>query len=439
MPFDKLDKKAREAAEQYNAAYSEEAWGKMEALLDKHMPQNVVTPELKERKFHEKWLFLLLSLIAVSSIILLIKPWKTNRRNNVPAENIATTKPVSNIENKLTAIKPGDNTNDGYKSSTGNSSINKPVVESQIFSKSKNNKEQKNYTEVINTEKGFTIRSDENKNIIGHSDDLLVKSDNDVAESSNTYLPEEFIKQKITNRVIGLKNVFNDKIFAPGTLKADKIIDAKRKNSYSVKKNKFENSFSLSLSAGPDVSAISLNRIGRVEMLYGAGIGYKFGKRWQLRTGFYSVKKIYEAKPSDYKPPSTFWTYYPDLVDIDANCSVKEIPLILNYTFKRNPKKSLFGSAGISSYFMKRETYDYTSKNSLGQPRYKSYTIYNQNKHYLSSLRLSAGYERTFNNTISITAEPYLNLPLSGVGFGKVKLNSTGLLFSVNVKPFAKK
>ncbi|MEO8568693.1 MAG: hypothetical protein ABI419_06145, partial [Ginsengibacter sp.] len=213
---------------------------------------------------------------------------------------------------------------------------------------------------------------------------------------------------------------------------------AKTKNAYNPKKNKFANSFSLNLSAGPDVSAVDLNNLGTFEILYGAGIGYKFGKRWQLRTGFYSVKKVYGARPSDYNPPSAFWNYYPGLEDINADCAVTEIPLIINYTFRQNSRQAWFGSAGLSSYFMKRETYDYHSKTPWGYQD-KSYTIYRENKHYLSSVRISAGYEKTLNRAISISAEPYLNLPLSGIGYGKVKLNSAGLLFSVNVKPFAKK
>jgi hypothetical protein len=33
--------------------------------------------------------------------------------------------------------------------------------------------------------------------------------------------------------------------------------------------------------------------------------------------------------------------------------------------------------------------------------------------------------------------EPYFKLPLSGVGFGKVKLNSGGVLVTAVIKPFA--
>ncbi len=441
MPFDKLDIKAREAAEQYNAAYSEEAWSKMEALLNKHMPQAVTQPEIKkERKFHEKWLFLLLSLMAVSFIILLIKPWKNNGRNNVLVENTAIIKPAeSDAENKSITLKPNQDLNADHKSTQSNYSINKPAGENLNFSKSNVKGNPNAYSKDARVDKDLIAhKTNIDKNTVNESGDIQInKGSIEVVESQDTYLQEEFINQKITNRIIGTKNIISDNILIAEALKVDKTKNAKAKNPYNTKKNKFANYFSLSLSAGPDVSAININNIGTFEILYGAGIGYKFGKRWQVRTGFYTARKVYNAKPSNYNPPSQFWNYYPQLEAIGADCKVNEIPLILNYTFRQNSKQAWFGSAGISSYFMKRETYNYLSKTSTGYQN-KSYTIYRQNKHYLSSLRISAGYEKTLNKTVSLTAEPYLNLPLSGIGYGKVKLNSAGLLFSVNVKPFAK-
>jgi len=53
-------------------------------------------------------------------------------------------------------------------------------------------------------------------------------------------------------------------------------------------------------------------------------------------------------------------------------------------------------------------------------------------------VRLSAGYEKKLTDKISFVTEPYLTVPLAGVGFGKVKLYSSGILFSLNIKPFAK-
>ncbi len=127
MPFDKLDKKAREAAEQYNAAYNEEAWSKMEALLNKHMPVGVEQPQIKERKFHEKWLFLLLSIVAISFVVLLTKPWKNGHPNKDEAENNSTSKSVqkSHARNMTKAIKSNENNNTGHKLNVANASINK--------------------------------------------------------------------------------------------------------------------------------------------------------------------------------------------------------------------------------------------------------------------------------------------------------------------------
>ena len=39
MQFEEFDKKIKEAAEHHHPAYDEQAWGKMNKLLDKHMPQ----------------------------------------------------------------------------------------------------------------------------------------------------------------------------------------------------------------------------------------------------------------------------------------------------------------------------------------------------------------------------------------------------------------
>ena len=435
MPFDKLDKKAREAAEQYNAAYNEEAWSKMETLLDKHMPVGVEQPQIKERKFHEKWLLLLLSIVAISFVVLFTKPWKNSRINKGEAENNPTTKSAqkSNAGNTAMAIEPNEHNNIGHKSNVTNASINKPAGTILISPKSIDKSARGPYSKNAYADKDLTdINSD---NIA----DIQISEPNvEAPKYQNIFSMDGFINQKISNRPIGNKNIISNNIFISRVPEADKTALAKTKRPYNSKKNKFANSFSLSLSAGPDVSAIDLNNLGAFEILYGAGIGYKFGKRWQLRTGFYSVKKVYGATPSDYNPPSEFWNYYPGLEDINADCRVNEIPLIINYTFRQNSRQAWFGSAGLSSYFMKRETYNYHSKTAWGYQD-KSYTIYRENKHYLSSLRISAGYEKTFNRIISVSAEPYLNLPLSGIGYGKVKLNSAGLLFSVNVKPFARK
>ncbi|MES1217560.1 MAG: hypothetical protein ABUT20_18770, partial [Bacteroidota bacterium] len=196
------------------------------------------------------------------------------------------------------------------------------------------------------------------------------------------------------------------------------------------------NSFFVSLSAVPDVSAAGKDNAGKLQLGIGAGIGYTFHDKLTLRTGFYTSRKVYSASPDEYHPPAAFWTYYPDLEKVDADCKVYEIPLLLSYNFGNSIKHKWIGTAGLSSYLMKEEIYNYTYKNAVGQYRYTSKTFYDQNKHYFSVLTLSAGYQRQIDNTIFFAVEPYMKIPLAGVGYGKVKLNSLGVQLSIAAKLF---
>jgi hypothetical protein len=85
---------------------------------------------------------------------------------------------------------------------------------------------------------------------------------------------------------------------------------------------------------------------------------------------------------------------------------------------------------------MKRESYEYFYKYPSGLIDTKYYTVTNKNQYYFSVLDFSGGYRYNINKRLSLIAEPYIKLPMSGIGIGKIKLNSAGLFFTVNVKPF---
>jgi hypothetical protein len=238
------------------------------------------------------------------------------------------------------------------------------------------------------------------------------------------------------------ENVNKQFQFKAPVAKERSIVQARpeeEKNDQESPKNGGLKSLSFSLSAGPDVSAVSFEEIGRTKLLVGVGVSYNLSNRWAVRSGLFYVTKKYGASPTDYNPPPQFWSYYPDLKSIEADCKVYEVPLVLQYNFSQKSQRNLFVSAGLSSYFMKKEAYEYYSKDALGQTQYQNYTLSNKSSHYLSSLRLSAGYSRKLSDRISLAAEPYFNLPIKGVGYGKVNLYSAGVLFSLNVSPWAHK
>ena len=216
----------------------------------------------------------------------------------------------------------------------------------------------------------------------------------------------------------------------------------KEKTTPAIKKSKkissgFANNFGVSILAGPDISGVHANKIGRLTAIFGAGLNYSVSKNFSIRSGFYISKKIYSVDGNDYDLQGGN-TGYASLQNVEANCTVYEIPLKIDYSFKKLKNHNWFVSTGLSSYLMKKENYDYYYKTPAGQLYNKDYTINNKNKHFFSVLSLSAGYQYYLNNQFSIAAEPYINLPLKGVGEGKVKLNSGGILMTLKMKPFLK-
>jgi hypothetical protein len=197
------------------------------------------------------------------------------------------------------------------------------------------------------------------------------------------------------------------------------------------------NGLSFFVSAGPDISKAQNSKAGKVTMSWGLGVAYTLN-RFTLKTGVFSANKKYWAGPDDYKlsytPPSSL-----KFMGADANCRVIEIPVKVSYNFAVKDRSNWFAGAGLSSYLMKREDYLYEYKsNTTGNSYYHSYETKNENKHYFSVMNLSGGYTYRLSKTISLSAEPYVEVPLTGIGAGKVHLNSGGLLFTVGVSPFRK-
>ena len=61
----------------------------------------------------------------------------------------------------------------------------------------------------------------------------------------------------------------------------------------------------------------------------------------------------------------------------------------------------------------------------------KSWSVRNENQHYFGIYNLSAGYQWNVSERWFLEVEPFIKIPLGGVGFGKVDLWSTGSWFAV--------
>ena len=134
-------------------------------------------------------------------------------------------------------------------------------------------------------------------------------------------------------------------------------------------------------------------------------------KKWSLSTGAVYAKKLYET---DYSYAS-----YTQMVD--ADCRVLDIPVNVNYTLINKGRTRISFGTGISSYIMLKEDYRFNSSSR------EDIHLVNENQHWLSVLNLQAGYERKLSSKISVNVQPYLKVPLTDIGYYKIRLQSLGL------------
>jgi len=444
MQSEELDKKVREAADHHHPAYDETAWSSMEKLLDVHLPQK----KDDRRRFIFFLLFFLL-LAGGSAMFFIARDKKkpgnvaatdqepTKQTNNTtPASGKQETIPINEDNNEIPVVTNQENETAGNNNSSGttNTIFQQPVsTRVQFISgagtagrKQKNNK---GLDPVNNT--------DQNPDIFGLAKTPDKSADNNTKPATGIDLTTRNTEPVKKN---GEETTGNN--VTPPVSKEEKntIPEPVAKETKAKAKSKKTNSFAFTFSAGPDVSAAGADKLGRTKLLAGLGFQYTIKDRFSIRTGFYSSRKVYSASAAEYHAPPAFYTYYPYLEKVDADCKVYEIPLSVTYNFSRSARKNWFVSTGLSSYLMKKETYNYYYKTSpTGTTRTREYTLLDQNKHYFSVMTISGGYQRTINKSISLTAEPYVKLPLSGVGYGKVDLNSAGIMFTLGIKPFHQK
>ncbi|TCC98170.1 outer membrane beta-barrel protein [Pedobacter psychroterrae] len=182
---------------------------------------------------------------------------------------------------------------------------------------------------------------------------------------------------------------------------------------------------SLSISAGPEFNSASSLIGGNPGFSAGVAFGVGVTKNLSLQTGVHYSIKDYHTNNYAYKFSNE--RVQGLISGVEASCLVLEIPLLVSYRISENYKRSIDLNAGISSYFMLREdyTFKYTPQSGI-EDRFVERR--NENQHYLSVVDLSATYFiKLKKEQLHLGFEPFVKIPLSGVGEGKVNLKSSGI------------
>lgn len=177
--------------------------------------------------------------------------------------------------------------------------------------------------------------------------------------------------------------------------------------------------------SGIDLSSINF-RSAKTGSTKGLIIGYAFNKKWSIESGLlWDTKRVFDDG-KHFTPPGYTPSGGITIIAVNGKSRLYEWPVNVKYTILSGEHR-LFTTAGLSSYFMRTENYDYEylQNNQPGGHNYLSYK--NETKNWFSVVNFSMGYSHKLGSLGSLRLEPYLKLPIKNIGAARMPVMSTGL------------
>lgn len=449
MSVEDFDDKIKKAMHNNIPLFEGNEWKKMEALLNKHLPQK------KARKYY-LFFWIPLLMLGIGIIYFFYSSTPATRAENKAHRNetITKNKPAENDERysreqpiyhqQNTGDKNGKVANDTTTAlvELKNDTISfiqksRTILPAESAARTDKTLHHKPvlafHSSAVPKEKS-AMADKVNKKPTTATDDANVNADQNALHFSDN--KKHAIDTISTVVAMGKLNLKSQEYSDEDTGKINKEKDTltvKGQVNQIIKKIK-KNELTLLLSSGWQSSGTRIGVLGALQPVYGAGLQYSIGKKWSIRGSVLLQQEKYTARSMDYHAPPGSWAFGVNFKNIQADCSVIEIPLSVVYALKTFKNGSLSLTAGSSSYFMKREAYQFYFAGQSGNDTTRSANFVNNSQHYFSSLNLSAVAEKRFSTLFSLQAEPFFQLPINGIGFGKIKLYNLGILFTAKFK-----
>lgn len=428
--FSDIEQALKDEAAKNLPEFNEEAWHKMEALLDKD-----------ERR--PKVIFWFSGIALV--ILLLTALYLVNRKNdpdkitgkqisntgtakeNQPA-NTGTAGNTSHKINKQDSIEKQIAINPDFANKINEQDkIEKQVaVTPTLTNKTKSTPLSQDQPVLTKTakksrvpDKQVVLKSQVHSNNKPSNDDRITEQQNSVPVSipgTETKKPEA--------------DTLSTTVPAAAAIPAPELTQTDSAKTEANKKSIKKNRFFVTGVIGIGTDKTSLGNASKLTPKYGVGLGFAINNKWSVGIGVRVHRKIYTAGPDDYRVKSGYWSMV-DIQEVDANCLVYEIPVTINYNFFEKNNYQVFASVGLSSFIMKNEKYNFSYINTSGQPA-KGSAVYTGNKHFFSSVNLGIGVSKKLNKRLQLFAAPTVTLPVNGIGQGAIKLKSFEVAAGIN-------
>jgi hypothetical protein len=427
---DDMDELFKRAAENYPLDTNSANWNKVLAALQNETEVKTL-PENKGNKSRRLlWLLLLLPLGLICNQ--LYSPNTVNNKGGTTGgvqdetlRSVDKTDQQTNSPERLNSNNVTSNsivtTNSDKKNTNGNLK-NKPVSSPAI---SPLEIQKKSSQPITGSSKNYNKAKAHSATDVFTSGNFK-KQDNvsdDFKDEMNENYRKYFSEIPFSKALVDLRpNMFNRKL---DPLITSSDVDSKQPVRVARRKK-----FYGGIMGGVDMTTIKFQKVENAGKTFGILLGYQLNKKWSIESGVYIEEKYYytEGKYFDAKKiypgmPPNYW-----VDNVYGNCKMIEVPFSLRYNFISHKNSGLFATTGISSYFMKKESYiyDYYYGSTSSYRRHELDTA-NATRNLFSNLSLSIGYNHRLGNFADVRVEPYLKVPVSKMGIGNLPLFSTGL------------
>jgi hypothetical protein len=285
---------------------------------------------------------------------------------------------------------------------------------------------------------------DENKKALASNQAVFTSESNDFVDASNETATS---KEKITvdysteqmkyanvlkvirvngemkerGNVIDRKNVRDiPGIISPAEEKSPVIINPPRRGFY------------YGVVAGPAFNTIKDQGVTKTGYSVGLLGGYQFCERWSLETGIIYSKKFYKTD-AKYFSMDKIGPAMPQgmhVMKVDGCSEFVEWPLHVRYDVIQKTSKSLFVTTGLSTYMITHESNGYhTLLNGVEKMMYGNYET--DAVYFSAAIDLSIGYQQRIGNRNHIRVEPYIQIPVKGIGMGDLPVTAAGVHFGI--------
>ncbi|MCA0231060.1 MAG: PorT family protein [Bacteroidetes bacterium] len=195
----------------------------------------------------------------------------------------------------------------------------------------------------------------------------------------------------------------------------------------------FRKGLSTRVVATPDLSFISSSEmLKNPRLALGMMLEYRFARRWSVQLGVIKSDKVYTATGEQYKWPEIWNSQKARPTEVAANCKVLDIPINIRFDVLEGRRSRWFVSSGVSSYKMMNERYDYTYP-LHSYPKWMNWEG-STGSYWLGVLNASVGVERQIGRNFSLQVEPFWKIPMAEVGFGKIRLQTSGIFISAKYR-----